>query len=441
MRNQTIPAAVIAALCIATIAEAKYSDGSGEPNDPYRIATAEDLNDIGNYEEDWNKHFILVNDINLAEYTGTQFKIIGRWIDYDDPNNKPFTGVFDGNDHKIRNFTFTWTSKDICRAGLFGYLGEGGEIKNLGMENVDVNALSGWYVGSLAARCDAGAITNCYSTGSVTGMWDVGGLVGLNDGAITNSYSIANVSGTGDYVGGLVGHSFSRGPITDCYSTGSVSGHNYMGGLAGGNDGEMTRCYSTSSVSGDNYVGGLAGNNGRTMADCYTTGTVTGEDYTGGLVGSNERSGRITRCYSTGGVTGNYSVGGLVGYGGGPVTASFWDTQTSGQSTSVGGTPKTTAEMKIKSTFTSAGWDFVNVWDICERTNYPKFVWQIPPIADFVCPDGVDFVDFAILASAWQTELNDAGWNAACDISQPKDNIINELDLAIFASHWLEGPP
>jgi hypothetical protein len=63
-----------------TIVSTRYSGGTGQPNDPYRIATAEDLNDIGNYAEDWDKHFILINDVNLAEFTGTQFNIIGRWV-------------------------------------------------------------------------------------------------------------------------------------------------------------------------------------------------------------------------------------------------------------------------------------------------------------------------------------------------------------------------
>ena len=99
--------------------------------------------------------------------------------------------------------------------------------------------------------------------------------------------------------------------------------------------------------------------------------------------------------------------------------------------------------MKTMSTFTEAGWDFVNIWDICEGINYPRLRWQIPA-GDFTCPYGVDFEDFAILASAWQTDPNNPNWKPACDISQPKDNFIDELDLAIFCKNWLAattGPP
>lgn len=55
------------------------------------------------------------------------------------------------------------------------------------------------------------------------------------------------------------------------------------------------------------------------------------------------------------------------------VTNSYWDTQTSGQATSAGGTGKTTAQMKSQSTFT--GWDFLHIWSIRAAVNngYPFF--------------------------------------------------------------------
>jgi hypothetical protein len=386
-----------------------FLEGSGTQDDPYRVSTAEQLNLIGLFTCEWDKHFILVNNVNLAEYTGTQFNIIGTY-------ETKFTGIFDGNDHKVWNFT--WTSTGESSVGLFGCVG--GQVKNLTMENVNVNVGTGMYVGGLVG-INSGTITNCYSTGSVTGSRSVGGLVGYNysySGTITNCYSTGSVSVTGWSVGGLVGYN-EWGTITNCYSTGSVTGGNYVGGLVGNNDyyGTITNCYSTGSVSGTgDVVGGLVGINGR-----YSYGT-------------------ITNCYSTGSVSGGDSVGGLVGETwGGTVTASFWDKDTSGQTTSAGGIPKTTVEMKTKSTFTDApaGWDFVNIWDICEATNYPRLRWQIPA-ADFLCPYGVGFADFAVLSSAWQTGPNDSGWDSACDISNPKDSVIDELDLAVFCENWLE---
>ena len=99
----------------------------------------------------------------------------------------------------------------------------------------------------------------------------------------------------------------------------------------------------------------------------------------------------MIQCYSTGAVSGNGSVGGLVGSitfdgaGGGAVTDCFWDTQISGQTTSAGGTGKTTAEMQTAKTFLEAGWDFVgetangteDLWWILEGKDYPRLWWEL----------------------------------------------------------------
>lgn len=120
------------------------------------------------------------------------------------------------------------------------------------------------------------------------------------------------------------------------------------------------------------------------IENCYTTGTVSGGVYAaGGLVG--EGSENIEKCYSTAAVTGHTYVGGLIGFGF-SVNASFWDTETSGVTTSDGGTGLTTAEMKTKQTFLDAGWDFVgesnngteDIWDMDGVTNdgYPFLAWM-----------------------------------------------------------------
>jgi len=195
-------------------------------------------------------------------------------------------------------------------------------------------------------------------------------------------------------VGGLVGDN-SKGTITDCYASASVSGDRTIGGLVGGNiDGTISNCYSGGSVSGNECVGGLVGRNGvwdgGTITNCYAISSVLGDESVGGLVGSNSH-GTITNCYSAGRVTcsgvdpvvGN--IGGLIGA---PVVIavfdSFWDIQISGQTSSAGGTGKTTAEMKMEITFTDAGWDFVDetangmedIWWILEGQDYPRLWWE-----------------------------------------------------------------
>jgi len=314
------------------------------------------------------------------------------------------------------------------------------------MENVDVNAVDGGPVGGMVGE-NRGAITNCYSTGNVRGEDCVGGLVGVNDnGTITNCYSISDIAGKG-FVGGLTGS--SNWTVTDCYSMGMVSGTGDMiGGLVGGNYGPITKCYSSSSVSGMSGVGGLVGFNDPAVPEissCYSTGSVSGRGGVGGLVGANMMC-PITNCYSTGNVSGQPNFGGLVGFNAmGTVAKSFWDIETSDCNTSSGGTPKTTAEMKTKSTFTDAGWDFVgetvngpnDVWRMCvDGVHYPLLSWQFVP--DFVCPDGVDILDLAFLVDRWLAQCNET--NNICNCTDTNyDQQVDFRDFAILASHWLEG--
>jgi predicted outer membrane repeat protein len=314
---------------------AKYGGGTGEPNNPYLIYTAEQMNAIGAEPNDWDKHFKLMADIDLSSYTGTAFNIIGERYYYDVRLVKnPFTGVFDGNGKRVSNFSYT--STDIERVGLFGYV-EGGTIKDLGLIDPNVDAGTGDYVGSLVGDMDEGTITNCYATGGVSGEGKVGGLVGKSeDSTITNCYATGGVSGVGE-VGGLVGES-KDSTITNCYATGGVWGNDYVGGLVGNKDGTITNCYATGSVSGDNYVGGLVG----------------ARDYWHGSINS-----------------------------------SFWDMETSGQATSAGGTGLTTHEMQDINTYLSEGWDFVDkpdgpsdIWAEPAGGGYPILWWQLSPLPE-----------------------------------------------------------
>jgi len=144
--------------------------------------------------------------------------------------------------------------------------------------------------------------------------------------------------------------------------------------------------------------------------------------------------------------TGFY-VGGLLGRNRSGVTesGSFWDVNTSGRATSARGAPKTTGEMKTQSTFTSAGWDFIgetgngteDIWAICEGTNYPRFVYQIPQ-GDIVCPDGVSSLDYSLLARYWHetdcAALDDCD-GADIDLS----GAVDFGDVAAVAESWLRG--
>jgi rhodanese-related sulfurtransferase len=304
----------------------KYGGGTGEPNDPYLIYTAEHLNTIGTEPNDWEKHFRLMADIDLAGFL-YDAALIAPDGDPCDPAfvGTSFMGVFDGNGHAISHLTI----------------------------------LGGGYLG-LFGRTESGAVVD---------------NLGLID---------ANIAGT-DYVGGLAG--FNKGRITTSCVTGTISGNKRVGGLTGRNWGTIAVSYNAAAVTGNDDVGGLAAANYGSITNSYNTGPITANRDVGGLSGENY--GSIASSYSTGAVSGDWRAGGLVGYNWPDtgIISGFWDTQTSGQVASDGGTGKTTAEMQTAATFLDTGWDFVDetangkedIWWILEGQDYPRLWWELIP--------------------------------------------------------------
>ena len=243
-------------------------------------------------------------------------------VGIDDSN--AFTGTFEGLGHTITGLTI---AKSGDYAGLLGYAGSGAILRDLGLINVSVSGTG--YVGGLAGY-SAGAISNAYTTGGVTGSSSkVGGLVGYSSGTLTNVHSASTVTSSGSNVGGLVGANY--GTVTSSYATGNVIGEgNYVGGLAGSNDGTITTAYATGAVtspvaSKGSFVGGLVGYNSYlgTISYSYATGAVTGYNYVGGLVGYMGET-TLSYVYATGAVSGVFRTGGLVGYNGlGTITNAY----------------------------------------------------------------------------------------------------------------------
>jgi The GLUG motif len=307
----------ILVLALVRMASAQYGGGTGTPEDPYQIASSDDLIDLGDTPDDYDKHFLLTADIDLA---GIPFDraVIGHSVGRSrGSQSRPFTGVFAGNSHVIRHLHITGDD----HAGLFGYVASGAVISSLGLEN-------------------------------------------------------ASIEGTADYAGGLVGH--NDGSVLNCYTTGSITGNDSVGGLVGDNSGSISNCYSTSAVTGNDHVGGLVGYSSGSVSNCYSTGAAAGNDHVGGLAGAN--SGSVSSCYGTGAVTGDANIGGLVADNSGSVASSFWDTETSGLAASAGGLGLTTTEMQDMETYPDAGWDFVGesadgtgeTWQMPETGGYPR---------------------------------------------------------------------
>ncbi len=262
-----------------------------------------------------------------------------------------YTGTFDGRNYTISGLYFNQeNSYDI---GLFGR--NNGKIANAGI--LDSYFYGTSKVGGVCGNNYTGTITNCYNTGSVSGLGTLGGVSGYNyTGSITNCYNTGNVSGSSGFVGGVSGYNYT-GSITNCYNAGSVSGNGNVGGVTGINyTGSITDCYNIGSVSGsEDNVGGVNGyNDGGTITNSYNAGSVSGtERYVGGVNGCNK--GTTTNCYNAGSVSGTGYVGGVSGENyGGTITNCYYDStiytgnaigkNSSGTATKVEG--KTTDEFK-----------------------------------------------------------------------------------------------
>jgi len=417
---------IILCLAISQSPAAEFAGGTGEPNDPYQIATAQQLISIGDDPNLLDKHYVLINDIDLDPNRPGCIvfdkAVIAPDTDGTDSGfqGMPFTGVFDGNDHKIINLVIRNNTADYL--GLFGRIGSFSLIKNVGLENALVlGSNRSSYIGGLVGYVLRSTITDCYVCGCITGGDNLGGLVGTNfESTITNSYAIATITGGtySWYLGGLVGSNKSNGKIESCYATvnvtsgkysqyiGGLAGHNnyngkvenchatanvtsedtsrHIGGLVGLNEELISSCYSTGIVSGGNkswHIGGLVGKNdySGSITDCYSTASVLGGNnslYVGGLVGGNDC--RIKRCYSTGSISGgddSLGLGGLVGYNSGYVISSFWDVQVSGTQRD-SGVGLTTAEMMDAEVYNLNGWAGDPNWVLDIGKDYPRLAWE-----------------------------------------------------------------
>jgi len=332
--------------------------------------------------DDLTADYVLGNDI---EASGENFTPLGT-----------FTGTWDGQGYKIKNLTITISGAGTQKGALFTV--NQGTIENLGLEDCVISVTStgsNAYAGGITHENDNGAIRNCYTTGTITAIsqgalyWaDAGGICTWNEntGEIAYCYSTATITATSARHaagGGLI--AFNMAAICESYATGNVT---------------ATSSYSDGGTA-TVQVGGFATFNGYTawgdgtITDCYAKGNVSATggtaNYAGGFVEDNQTAdSTITNCYSIGTTTGATGDGGFCRTNSGTVSNCFWDTTTSSDAESDGGTGKTTAQMKTKATFTDATWNFIDTWSILSTVNsgYPYLLgivrppYTTPPIYD-----------------------------------------------------------
>jgi hypothetical protein len=332
----------------------QYGGGTGTAADPYQIRTAWQWLLLGYRAGDWDKHFVLMNDLDFGGVDPDAVWPIGI-------PTAPFAGTFDGGEHTIANFTLRHDAE--LYIGMFGYVGslepridpyasvspvqftpgaEPPKISNLHLTNVDIRG--GYHVGGLAAYSDGsgivsacsvagrvtatgknaggligyslGTLAGCSSNCEVTAEQVAGELAGLSGGPVTSCTGAGTVKTVGprdSYAGGLIGE--SCGKVRLCRFTGTIIGAYTAGGLVALNQNEIFQCAAHATITGTYLLGGLVGYNeyGATIRESCAESTITGGNTVGGLAGHNV--GKIANCFATGQVQGDDRIGGLLGDG------------------------------------------------------------------------------------------------------------------------------
>ncbi len=339
----------------------EFAGGTGEPGDPYQVATAEQLVSIGADPNLLDRHFVLVSDIDL-DPNKPGGRIFGEAVIAPDPDpdwrvsGPSFSGRFDGAGHTIRNLRIHADSG--ARVGLFGTVGSLGGIHDLGLENAAVIVTGrSDHIGTVVGWSE-GAIVRCWATGRLRGQeqsYDLGGLVGRLEG----------------------------GTVRACFADVDVSGHFHLGGLVGGNhSGTISHCYAAGDILPTRRRGAR-----------------------GGLVGVS--TGTVSRCYAVGKVpVGEYSseFGGLIGRNAGTaVKDCFWNVQTSGLQISKGGTGLTTVQMMDPRVYSLNGWAGDPNWVLDGGHDYPHLVWEgtvgrtLPaPVIDWFAGKGTEAAPYVV---------------------------------------------
>jgi hypothetical protein len=264
----------------------EYAGGTGEPNDPYLIATAEQLRGA---------------DFNVP---GTYFRLSSS-IDLDRKEwwVSSFRAHLDGAGFAIQNGVLA-----DAGPGFIGTLESEGTIANLTLRGFDIGTSQGYYVMGSLVLDNRGVIMNCGAVGWIAAYESpqVGGLVGYNRGSIINCYFDGWVITRWEakteedermsQVGGLVAYNGEGGLIVNSFARGCVIGPAGLGGLAGINEGRIMDSYATCAVVGGVGSGGLVARNYGSLRNCYASGWVDGP-MRGGLVGMAGRyAGSAVNC-------------------------------------------------------------------------------------------------------------------------------------------------
>jgi len=332
--------------------------GSGTLLDPYVIWDVVDLQNMANgapYAP--NAWYELGGNIDASATPGWNWNA-GRGV-FEGFVPRAFSGNFNGRYFRISDLYMDRFSLASIAVGLFGSAAAA-TIQNLMLLDLDITSYAQGdtvanNTGGLVGYCGNNTIRRVITTGTI--------LATNNDTNWAGPHGNCNA-------GGMLGLIALGCTVDQCASYVNVTALQVNDALA--------------------YGGGFVGSNiAGAISNSYARGSVSAMFRAGGFVGVHIGA-AIDNSYSTGAVVG--IGGGFNGAGGGPITDSFWDMDTSGWLTSFGGTGRNTPAMKTQANYTAAGWDFATIWDIdltgVWNNGYPFFRWDPIPTVTVTQPNG-----------------------------------------------------
>lgn len=254
------------------------------------ISTKEELNAI---RDNLSGKYYLTADIVFSENDfnegGAFYNEGAGWLPIGTDSSTVFTGILDGNGHKISGLYINRSDESIIYIGLFGY--SNGIIRDLILTDCEIFATADTATldvgGIVGYNYRNGLVTHCSFDGATNAQDYTGGLVGANWGTIEECYNNGNITST-DYAGGIAGLNYET--ISNCYNSGIIacSSYSYAGGIVGTNSGTVDLCYNIGNIKSTNYKGGICGKNSDIVSLCYYLDTVS--------LGSGYGADTATKC-------------------------------------------------------------------------------------------------------------------------------------------------
>ncbi len=262
--------------------------GGGTGTGPLEITTAAQLAEIAELVNAGRLETFLFNNSNPTVYIqmGADIDLSGYGENWNDGKGwvpigsdvNPFKGSFDGGGKTITGLYINDSTLDY--AGLFGCVNAYSiSVHDMSLTGVSIKARD--YVGGIAGSTSNHGVKvyNCFVSGSVKGHDGVGGMVGLFYGSLSNCLSACRINATGWDAGGVAGLAGLNSQINTCYAIGTVSGGINVGGVVGLLYNSVTNCVALNpSVSGSSNVGRMAGS-------LLMTGSLSGNAAFAGMTG------------------------------------------------------------------------------------------------------------------------------------------------------------